>query len=371
MLTARVKLAIVNNQPLSQLLNGPGSRKLSLKPKVSNTKSGFESTASIMFARKGSEKENMPPMNLLMAKKPKKRPSTKMCLIKINNKALLSLIRPSSKNTSPAGSPIKPLSRSLSKQRQGFLSTHHALQPELERVPQSEILAGMLEAEKQNIQYGCLKSQNIKSAHRARMVNWMVEVMSAYNFTKRSYFLACAIMDNFFRISPKKYVDEDVHITGIISMYLASKIEEIQPMFLNELYYNVGHEAISVSTMKQKELEMLKVLGYKVIHTTAIQFLYFYLNLTGETGRVKDSSVAYLIMAQYDPDMLKYPPSILAAGAIKAAKAKSTSIKVIESTLKGKLIDINECADALKKLESEFETKFAGLKNAFHYQMID
>ena len=59
------------------------------------------------------------------------------------------------------------------------------------------------------------------------MVNWMVEVITAYELDERTLFLSVAIMDLF----TKQYInkndrcveDSDIYLIGITSMLIASK----------------------------------------------------------------------------------------------------------------------------------------------------
>ncbi len=59
------------------------------------------------------------------------------------------------------------------------------------------------------------------------MVDWMIEVISVYNFLNETFFLAVCIMDKFLATTPQILIDKDIHLLGIICMYLASKEEEI------------------------------------------------------------------------------------------------------------------------------------------------
>jgi hypothetical protein len=70
---------------------------------------------------------------------------------------------------------------------------------------------------------------------RARMVDWIIEVMSVYNYLNDTFFLAVYIMDKFFSTTTQIMVDKDVHLLGILCMYLATKEEEIIPFFLNTI----------------------------------------------------------------------------------------------------------------------------------------
>jgi len=64
------------------------------------------------------------------------------------------------------------------------------------------------------------------------MVDWMVEVLYKMDCTIESLYTSVSIMDRFISNTPTKYCDDDIHIIGISSMVIASKLDEIRPIFL-------------------------------------------------------------------------------------------------------------------------------------------
>ena len=48
-------------------------------------------------------------------------------------------------------------------------------------------------------------------------------------------------MDLYFKRSDEKLKVSDLHLIGIASMFLASKFEEVRPIFMSEMIDNVGH----------------------------------------------------------------------------------------------------------------------------------
>jgi len=394
MLSSTLKAVLENNKSLKTISHPQNQRKKSVILKAPAYKNTLDFTTRITIIHEPADKENIPPIeqnSLRMpplsrsSKKITLKPPTgaRATLIKIKNSAVLSLVRPNSINPSPAASPSRSNLHTSRKytakfsQRRFSISDLEQSGPDLKNIPDVEILQDMLDDEKNNMQATSLKNHSIKPTHRARMTNWMIEVLAAYKFTKRTYFLACAIMDNFLRVTNKMYTDDDVHIIGITAMYIASKMEEIRPMFLKEVFYNVGHEAISIESMKRKQLEMVKALDYNLLYTTSIQFLYFYEHIGAiENLRIKDFAVTLLIMTMYDQNMQKYLPSVLAAAAVKAAivndnKGKSTKSKILDQIFSYKNKEITKCAQELIQLQVEFGCKYPNMSNMFHYILQD
>ena len=60
------------------------------------------------------------------------------------------------------------------------------------------------------------------------MLDWLVEVTSAYKCATRTYHLAVELFDNYLRVCQKQIVleDKDIHLIGLASLFLASKYED-------------------------------------------------------------------------------------------------------------------------------------------------
>ena len=59
------------------------------------------------------------------------------------------------------------------------------------------------------------------------MIDWMIEVCTNFRCDNQTYFLAVTIMDKYMIACShvgKVLQNTDVHLTGIISIYLASKL---------------------------------------------------------------------------------------------------------------------------------------------------
>ena len=95
-----------------------------------------------------------------------------------------------------------------------------------------------------DIQRDCyfLKRHNISSNSRTKMVGWMMEVFASYSSEPLSFFLAVEIMDNYLQKTKKKQNEKDLHLIGLVSMYLASKMEDIIPLHMKKKKKKIGHE---------------------------------------------------------------------------------------------------------------------------------
>lgn len=67
-------------------------------------------------------------------------------------------------------------------------------------------------------------------------------------------------------------------------MFIASKYEDIYPLLMKTMFNKIGHQKFSVERIMDKEIEILRVLGFKVGAPTALEFLSKYL----EESKLRD-----------------------------------------------------------------------------------
>lgn len=72
-----------------------------------------------------------------------------------------------------------------------------------------------------------MSKHEISHQYRTKMLDWLVEVTTAFRCRDRTYYLAAGLFDQFLHIFPDKLENKDVHGIGITSLYLASKYEDV------------------------------------------------------------------------------------------------------------------------------------------------
>jgi len=71
-----------------------------------------------------------------------------------------------------------------------------------------------------------MKLHKVNGIYRAKMVDWMVEVLSAFKCDEQTLFLAVNLLDRYFAVCNKNGKSlplEELHISGIACMFIASK----------------------------------------------------------------------------------------------------------------------------------------------------
>lgn len=122
-----------------------------------------------------------------------------------------------------------------------------------------------------------LKNHNISPDIRTKMIDWMVEVLWSYTAEPSTFFLATHIMDLFLSLT-SEFNNKDIHLIGIVCIYIASKMEDIIPLRMHNVVKSVGHNKFSESVIKTAQAHILKTIDYNIIATSSYDFIksFFY-----------------------------------------------------------------------------------------------
>ena len=112
---------------------------------------------------------------------------------------------------------------------------------------------------------------------RTKMVNWMLEVFHSFNSNEETIFAAVKIMDKYIWKTKDTLKNEDIHLIGIVCMYLASKTYDMIPIQMNKLIHLVGHDLFNQKTIKEMEKKIIKTINFDVMTPNAYEFIQFLL----------------------------------------------------------------------------------------------
>jgi hypothetical protein len=109
------------------------------------------------------------------------------------------------------------------------------------------------------------------------MVNWMLEVFHSFGSSEETIFSAVKIMDRYIWKTKDELKSEDVHLIGMVSMYIASKTYDVTPIQMNKLIHTIGHDIFDQKTIKEMEKKIIKVIDFDVFCPTTYEFIQFIL----------------------------------------------------------------------------------------------
>ena len=212
----------------------------------------------------------------------------------------------------------------------------------------------------------------------------MIEVLSSFNCTANTFFMAIDIMDTYFTKTSRVLETKDIHLVGVTSMLLASKMEEIIPFKVTTVVDKMTHGKMKHGEIVQCETDILTTLNFKLLEQPSIfiivEFLLVKLGfhdnpLTDDINKV----VAYITkMLMHDYSLImKYPLKYLAASCIyicfKIVEQVNPDFRTKIYVEKLKImLDLNEqtfyaSSESLLALAKNFEKTFSYAKNLLKF----
>lgn len=228
----------------------------------------------------------------------------------------------------------------------------------------SEILGEFLKKEENIENTGdCLKGNKVSSSLRSRMVDWMAEVTFKSECAPETLFLSVNIMDRFLKESGrngKGIKRVDLHLVGVTSMLIASKLADIVKMDTCYMNVHVVNKKYEPLEMANKELEILKTLNFRGTSCTEIEFIGILASLLEEIPERRDEiikeakKIAIVNLARYE--FCGISQSLRAACSVYLSIQKIDHEKASESLEKiAQIVGKKYCKEEIQKTVEEIE----------------
>lgn len=121
--------------------------------------------------------------------------------------------------------------------------------------------------EKQDKLGNFLDGHAVQQDQRFRMVDWMVQVFRVLKkSTPNTFFQAINIMDDYFKKQKDIGVNipkSELHMVGIVSIMLSSKLEDVIPIFMDQIIEDACHGKYSRPQIVEQEAKVIKALQFK------------------------------------------------------------------------------------------------------------
>lgn len=105
----------------------------------------------------------------------------------------------------------------------------------------------------------------------------MIEVLSSFNCTKNTFFVAIDIMDAYLTRTTACFDTKDIHLIGVTSMLLASKMEEIVPFKVSTVIDKMTHGKLAAREVVRCEEDILKTLDFQLLGSPSLFILVEFL----------------------------------------------------------------------------------------------
>ncbi|CAK58509.1 unnamed protein product (macronuclear) [Paramecium tetraurelia] len=245
-----------------------------------------------------------------------------------------------------------------------------------------EIFFYLKEQERKSTPLEWLKNHSIPSNLRAKMIDWMVEVLCSYKCTDQTFFVAVRTLDYYFSKCEKQLEISDLHLCGVTSMFIAAKYEEIHPMKLSVVHDKIAHKKLSTDQIKKKESDMLQTIGFDLGGGTLYDMYNLILTNCIVENRLQEKHYKYLKklclylskMVLYDYEICgKTNYTLLAAALIFVAFKiieqldssfnADSQIKDVAQIIQVDQDQLIETAAKVLNLAKNFEKHFPNLEN--------
>lgn len=123
-----------------------------------------------------------------------------------------------------------------------------------------------------------MKNHKISSYIRSKMVNWMLEIFYTFRSNEETFLSAVEIMDKFiYHFKKKSLTDENIHLIGMVSMYIASKVYDLIPIQLDNIIHQIGHEQFTQKQILLMERRIIKTINFDVFSVNSFELIRFFL----------------------------------------------------------------------------------------------
>lgn len=114
----------------------------------------------------------------------------------------------------------------------------------------------------------------INKKYRAKMIDWMMDVLNIFQQNEMTFYRSVDILDTFYTVTKVRQTKHDLHLNGMVSLFIASKIEQTKHIKLDDLISLIGKNKFSKEEILAKEYEITKTLNFKLKEHTLIDLLH-------------------------------------------------------------------------------------------------
>lgn len=110
-----------------------------------------------------------------------------------------------------------------------------------------------------------LEKHSLDGSLRTKFIDWLIEVTHTLESDKPTLFLAVDILDTFLFETNKQINNKELHLYGVVCLYIASKFEDLYPTRLTFVADRICHKKYSIDLLKETEIEIVNTIGFDLI----------------------------------------------------------------------------------------------------------
>ncbi|CAK9164935.1 unnamed protein product [Ilex paraguariensis] len=158
---------------------------------------------------------------------------------------------------------------------------------------------------------------DINEKMRAILIDWLIEVHHKFELREETLFLTVNLIDRF--LAKQSVVRKKLQLVGLVAMLLACKYEEVSVPVVDDLIF-ISDKAYTRKEVLEMERLMLNTLQFNMSAPTPYVFVKRFLKAAQSDGKLELLSFFLIELCLVEYEMLKFPPSFMAAAAVYAAQ---------------------------------------------------
>ena len=109
-----------------------------------------------------------------------------------------------------------------------------------------------------------LEMHSISRRQRAKMVNWVLEVLKIFESSQETAFRAVYLMDLYLKNQKTPMQTKELHLLGGVCIFIASKLSETSNISMVQLVRDVGKFQFAAHEIRAQELHILQTINFQI-----------------------------------------------------------------------------------------------------------
>lgn len=170
---------------------------------------------------------------------------------------------------------------------------------------------------------------DINHKMRAILIDWLIEVHDKFELMEETLFLTVNLVDRF--LAQQTVERKKLQLVGLVAMLLACKYEEVSVPVVADLII-ISDKAYTRKEFLEMERLMLNTLQFNMSVPTPYVFMKRFLKAAQSDKKMELLSFFLMDVCLVEYEMLKFPPSLLAAASIYTAQCTLYGFKQWDKT---------------------------------------
>ncbi|XP_022895161.1 cyclin-B2-3-like isoform X2 [Olea europaea var. sylvestris] len=158
---------------------------------------------------------------------------------------------------------------------------------------------------------------DINEKMRGILIDWLIEVHYKFELMDETLYLIVNLIDRFLAVHP--VVRKKLQLVGVTAMLLACKYEEVSVPVVED-FILISDKAYSRKEVLDMEKLMINTLQFNLSVPTPYVFMIRFLKAAQSFKKLELLAFFLIELCLVEYEMLRFPPSLLAAAAIFTAQ---------------------------------------------------